>query len=173
MLVFISEKIFVHICGDITFSSSFKFDADYIPTNKINETKEMLLKLRLSEALLSEFYQLIGVNCCSSIEYDSFVIAFKRAESSLISLDMNSETFKSSRAEFNRKRNSLLESLINSGIQNKCCVDGCNNRDLTIDHKIPIRRGGSSDISNLQIMCRYHNSKKGYRLIQNNNKRDQ
>lgn len=173
MLVFISEKIFVHICGDITFSSSFKFDAENIPIRKINEVKDMLLKLRLSEALLSEFYQLFGVNCCSSIEYDGFVSAFKRAESSIVSLDKNSETFKSSRAEFNKKRNSLLESLINSGVENKCCVDGCNNHDLTIDHKIPIRRGGTSDISNLQIMCRYHNSKKGYRLIQNNNKKDQ
>lgn len=33
--------------------------------------------------------------------------------------------------------------------------------DLTVDHIVPVSRGGSSDIGNLQTLCRSCNSKKG------------
>lgn len=45
-----------------------------------------------------------------------------------------------------------------------CAVLGCLNRDIEIDHVIPIARGGSHGIGNLQALCRSHNASKGARL---------
>ncbi len=46
----------------------------------------------------------------------------------------------------------------------KCVLCGLN-EDLTIDHIIPVSRGGSDDESNLQIMCKSCNSRKGDRIL--------
>jgi len=44
---------------------------------------------------------------------------------------------------------------------NKCCYPGCDRTDLHMDHVIPLSKGGSSDISNIQPLCGYHNMSKG------------
>jgi len=36
--------------------------------------------------------------------------------------------------------------------------------DLTIDHIVPLSKGGTDDLGNLQFLCRKHNSQKGDRL---------
>ena len=48
--------------------------------------------------------------------------------------------------------------------QCKCC--GKTNREthLTIDHIIPLARGGQNDISNLQTLCRTCNQRKKHYL---------
>lgn len=43
---------------------------------------------------------------------------------------------------------------------NKCLCCG-KSGDIGIDHIIPIAHGGDNNIDNLQILCRYCNSKKG------------
>ena len=39
-----------------------------------------------------------------------------------------------------------------------CSVAGCTSTRLTADHVIPLSQGGSSDLSNLRVMCLSHNA---------------
>lgn len=44
----------------------------------------------------------------------------------------------------------------------RCAVCG-STEDLHIDHVIPLSRGGTNTVSNLQVLCRHHNTSKGAR----------
>lgn len=44
---------------------------------------------------------------------------------------------------------------------NYCCQECSSNHDLTIDHIIPVVKGGTNNPSNLQTLCRSCNSRKG------------
>lgn len=66
------------------------------------------------------------------------------------------------RMEFAGKSAMLALQMLERGDAHQCVVVGCTERvDLTIDHIVPLSRGGSDDLSNLQFMCRKHNSAKG------------
>lgn len=45
-----------------------------------------------------------------------------------------------------------------------CAVAGCHNADIEADHVIPIARGGSHGVGNLQPLCGFHNRMKGAKL---------
>lgn len=45
------------------------------------------------------------------------------------------------------------------------CVFCGNKENLTIDHIIPVSKGGSDDEDNLQILCKSCNSKKGAKIV--------
>lgn len=42
-----------------------------------------------------------------------------------------------------------------------CFHQGSPDNPLTADHIIPRSQGGTNDPSNLRVLCRYHNSKRG------------
>lgn len=66
------------------------------------------------------------------------------------------------RKDFNSIRSDLVLALIDSGVKYVCAASECSiTDDLTIDHVIPLSRGGSDDLENLQFLCRPHNSTKG------------
>ena len=41
-----------------------------------------------------------------------------------------------------------------------CSVPGCTDPDLTGDHRVPLSKGGTSTLENVQVLCRRHNSAK-------------
>lgn len=48
---------------------------------------------------------------------------------------------------------------------NKCLCCGRNDVRLTLDHVIPMKKGGSNTIENVQPLCKSCNSKKGIKII--------
>jgi hypothetical protein len=68
------------------------------------------------------------------------------------------------RSQFQSRQLQLMLALIERDGY-KCAE--CGEADsLSIDHIIPLSRGGSDDLGNLRIMCRKHNSAKGDRVPQ-------
>jgi 5-methylcytosine-specific restriction endonuclease McrA len=49
--------------------------------------------------------------------------------------------------------------------ENVCLVPGCENTDLTADHVIPLSKGGTNWITNIQPLCSNHNSSKHTKMI--------
>lgn len=48
---------------------------------------------------------------------------------------------------------------------NECVFPGCSRTDLTIDHIIPLSKGGANTIDNAQPLCVSHNASKGAKTI--------
>jgi hypothetical protein len=68
------------------------------------------------------------------------------------------------RAQFNARRAQLMLALIHRDGY-RCQRLGCPAmHDLTIDHVVPLSKGGGDDLDNLRIMCRTHNLEKGDQL---------
>jgi hypothetical protein len=67
-------------------------------------------------------------------------------------------------SEFNRKhRKALPKEILNKLLHKynfKCVLCGSKEK-LSIDHIKPVSKGGTNDFSNLQILCKSCNSKKG------------
>jgi len=69
------------------------------------------------------------------------------------------------RASFNATRSQLVLIMIEAGVQHKCAHSDCNAiDDLTVDHRVPLSRGGTDDLANLQFLCRSHNSAKNDKI---------
>lgn len=74
------------------------------------------------------------------------------------------KAIKKRRKEFSIKRPQIILKMLENGVEYICAQEGCSEVEfLTIDHVIPLSRGGGDEIENLQFMCRVHNSEKGDR----------
>jgi 5-methylcytosine-specific restriction endonuclease McrA len=69
------------------------------------------------------------------------------------------------RSEFNAERSALVLTMIEAGVPYVCAEAACGvHVGLTVDHVIPLSRGGTDELQNLRFLCRSHNSKKGDRI---------
>lgn len=65
------------------------------------------------------------------------------------------------RSQFSQKYDQLMLALIHrDGFECEICGT---TEDLTIDHVIPLSKGGGDELGNLRLLCRLHNSLKGDR----------
>ena len=109
-------------------------------------TPDLLVALQME--LQRKFDNLIGRDFFEDIEGDD-----------VVSLD----TRKFIRADFETQRYHLYSEIVQrDGEQCKVCGS---TKDLTVDHIIPVSKGGTNDLDNLQILCRKHNSTKAKRRM--------
>jgi 5-methylcytosine-specific restriction endonuclease McrA len=47
---------------------------------------------------------------------------------------------------------------------NKCLYPGCDRTDITMDHVIPLKLGGTHTVDNVQPLCKSHNYSKGKKI---------
>lgn len=71
---------------------------------------------------------------------------------------------KNRRTEFQKVRNDLALALIER--DGYICQECDSQSELTIDHIMPISKGGSDDLSNLRFLCRRCNSSKSDKVTQ-------
>ncbi len=104
------------------------------------------------------------------ISYEEYLKAIKQYEIEKVNRKTTQEIkrkhIKIRRAFFNSCRAKTVLSMIDAGKPYVCAYPGCNiNTSLTIDHIVPLSRGGSDELSNLQFLCFKHNSSKGNKII--------
>lgn len=71
------------------------------------------------------------------------------------------------RKEYRGMRDALMEVLIER--DGYFCQHCHSTVDITIDHIIPVIKGGKNLLSNLQLLCRSCNSKKGTKIMEDAN----
>lgn len=68
---------------------------------------------------------------------------------------------KTRRTQFNANRDALVLAMIEAGVTYVCAEKDCGvHKGLTVDHIVPLSRGGTDELSNLRFLCRTHNSAK-------------
>lgn len=126
------------------------------------EIAEVVKDLVADYEYLKEFFgggDLTGMTIQEAREY------VKRQRQSQKTNLVKRNLVKRRRREFNARRAQLMLALIDRD-DYICQHPGCEvQEDLTIDHKVPLSRGGSDRLENLQLLCRKHNSQKGDRAL--------
>lgn len=75
------------------------------------------------------------------------------------------EAMKVRKAEYKAGRSRLVLAMIEAGIEYRCQFVGCAvTENLTVDHIVPMSRGGTDEISNLRFLCYSHNSSRQDKL---------
>lgn len=125
---------------------------------------EVLLRAVRRMQELSQHPYLIQTHLSGSRSFGSieeFLAAALQHEVSRASAAMRGKLTKRRRAEFGSIQTSVVLALIERDGY-VCRHPGCSQlTDLTVDHIIPVSKGGTDDIANLRFLCRFHNSKKG------------
>jgi hypothetical protein len=112
---------------------------------------------RLKEALTGGWTR----DLTGPITYDQFIEVLEGREIGQQTRRAKAYFIKVRRMEFGAIRAQLVLQMIEAGTPYRCVHPGCTvGENLTIDHKFPLSRGGSDELSNLQFMCTPHNSQK-------------
>ncbi len=123
---------------------------------------EHLQDKHLAEACCGGFGPLTDYR---EIQFEDYLQLLKKIEIEEAALEAKRHHTKIRRSHFNASRSRLLLAMLEAGVPYLCVHDSCEvHSDLTIDHIIPLSRGGTDDLSNLQFLCITHNSAKSDKL---------
>ncbi|WP_428409622.1 HNH endonuclease [Hyphococcus sp.] len=112
---------------------------------------------------------------CGDLEFEEYLVLKSKFEEEerieAASIQAKKKHTSIRRREFSKLRSDLYLAMIDFGIPHICFYERCNEvEDLTIDHIVPLSRGGTDDVLNLQFACKRHNSAKGDKMDLNNSR---
>jgi hypothetical protein len=156
----------IHIDNLVSFASNVGVlvhpEALEIPTEKLREVLLLAYKHIDDEILLDA--------CCGGcgplakymeLSFEEYLRLKEAARINQAGQVAKTAHTKVRRISFNAKRSQLILAMIEARIAHICAYQDCDvTENLTIDHIVPLSRGGTDDLSNLQFLCRLHNSAK-------------
>ncbi|MGO9316397.1 MAG: HNH endonuclease [Terracidiphilus sp.] len=99
------------------------------------------------------------------LSYEEYLEALKQYENEMATQEAKRIHTKIRRAYFNSSRAQVVLMMIEAGVPHVCAEPTCGvHEGLTVDHIVPISRGGSDEISNLRFLCTKHNSSKADKM---------
>ncbi|MBL8311188.1 MAG: HNH endonuclease [Burkholderiales bacterium] len=107
---------------------------------------------------------LIETHCGGTRNFDSieeFLEAYDDGQVKIASVLKKRELSAIRRREFSLRRPEIELALIQRDGYVCAEPDRKVTSDLTIDHIVPLSKGGTDELSNLRFLCRSHNSAKG------------
>lgn len=96
------------------------------------------------------------------ITFEDYLVRLRETEIQEETKKAKKNYIKIRRTQYSVLQPQLVLALIERGVPYICVHPGCNQTtNLTIDHIVPLSRGGTDELDNLQFMCKSHNSSKG------------
>lgn len=109
-----------------------------------------------------ERYDSEGDLIWSDFDVDVIYARTEHLRAAVATADAKRQLTAQRRVEYGRQRAALALAMIEAGKPYLCtCGEAA---DLTIDHIIPLSRGGTDDLANLRFLCAPCNSRKGARM---------
>ena len=96
-----------------------------------------------------------------SLQYEEYLKLVQEFRVQAAGKNAKREHTKKRRGYFNSQRCTILLAMLESGVPYTCAHPECPiHANLTVDHVVPLSRGGTDELKNLQFLCRSHNSSK-------------
>lgn len=158
---------FVHVGDAITFSANngvmLNQEALSLSPNELRDAVAIAFEHVKNPVLVD--------SCCggcgplaeySDISFEEYLQVLEEERIRQATIEAKRGFTRQRRSQFGAKRAQLILAMIEAGISHVCAHPDCRIAEkLTIDHIVPLSRGGSDEVRNLQFLCVSHNSAKG------------
>ncbi len=155
--------------GVLVLQKTLKITADDLAWMAVTALKHMedeLFTSAYKKNHRNEFYKVVVEKYGRfevRISYQEFESLLKIARLNSITRSKKQELIKDRRQEFQRSRKYIMLAMIEDG-HIYACNECHSSSDITIDHVVPLSRGGSDELENLQFLCRSCNSRKSAKV---------